>query len=103
MLSYKGCVPYVSCMSSWVLSWQQPLKFAWPNFESLTNYIMFNLNHARAEVESEGVYIGGWSIKKALFTSRRDGQGESTSIQAAVTKKVTLAGSQIPLNMTMRM
>jgi hypothetical protein len=32
---------------------------------------MFNFSEARAAVEKEGVYIGGWSLKQA-FVPRRD-------------------------------
>lgn len=37
---------------------------------------MFNFKQARTEVESEGVYIGGWSLKQAIWPSKKAGHGE---------------------------
>lgn len=32
---------------------------------------MFDFNEARAAVEAEGVYIGGWSLKQAIMPSKK--------------------------------
>lgn len=34
---------------------------------------MFDFNKKRAEVEAEGVFIGGWSLKKAIKPTKVDG------------------------------
>jgi hypothetical protein len=36
---------------------------------------MFKLNQARAAIESEGVYIGGWDIKQAIWPSKNARNG----------------------------
>lgn len=35
---------------------------------------MFGLDKARAAVESEGVYIGGWSLRQAIWPKKVQGE-----------------------------
>jgi hypothetical protein len=42
---------------------------------------MFKLNQARTAIESEGVYIGGWDIKQAIWPRKKARNGKDLNIQ----------------------
>jgi hypothetical protein len=42
---------------------------------------MFKLNQARTAIESEGVYIGGWDIKQAIWPRKKTRNGKDFNIQ----------------------